>query len=304
MTDVSAWSPTDASNNTAAPAGFPEGMAPSGVNDSARAVMGGAARWFELINGKLTTSGTNTITVSATVAPSAYVTGMRYMFKAGGTNTGAATINLSSLGAKDIKRLNGTALIGGEIVNGQYFELVYDGTNMLLLTPGDRALVAQTTASAASDVTFTSLPTYFNKFRLMIFDGQVGTDNVAIYARLSESGTFKSGASDYQYADIALVRGSTVTNVDAVAGQIVLANSIGNATGEGFDAELVLSRPSSSTVCQFLKGELGAINNANTIENWQICGNRTQGSVVAQDGLRILPSSGTITGKFQLWGEI
>lgn len=46
MSDVSAWSVTDASNNVAVPDGFPEGMAPAGLNDSSRAVMGAVARWY------------------------------------------------------------------------------------------------------------------------------------------------------------------------------------------------------------------------------------------------------------------
>ena len=46
MTDISAsnWSPTDASNNSAAPDGAPEGMPPSGVNDTMRAIMGADRR--------------------------------------------------------------------------------------------------------------------------------------------------------------------------------------------------------------------------------------------------------------------
>lgn len=39
MADIQTWSTTAASNNSAAPDGFPEGMAPSGVNDAAREVM-------------------------------------------------------------------------------------------------------------------------------------------------------------------------------------------------------------------------------------------------------------------------
>ena len=47
MTDIKSWSATAASNNAASPNGFPEGMAPSGVNDSAREVMAAVRRWYE-----------------------------------------------------------------------------------------------------------------------------------------------------------------------------------------------------------------------------------------------------------------
>lgn len=52
MTDITQWDPSDDANSQASPAGFPEGQAPSGVNNSARAIMGAVRRsredagWF------------------------------------------------------------------------------------------------------------------------------------------------------------------------------------------------------------------------------------------------------------------
>lgn len=47
-------------------------------------------------------SGTNTITASVAPAFAAYVAGQAFNFVAAGTNTGAATLNINALGAKDI----------------------------------------------------------------------------------------------------------------------------------------------------------------------------------------------------------
>lgn len=47
MSAISTWSTTAASNNSASPDGFPEGMAPSGVNDSARELMAAIRTQFE-----------------------------------------------------------------------------------------------------------------------------------------------------------------------------------------------------------------------------------------------------------------
>lgn len=47
MSDVRLWSPTAANNNSTSPDGFPEGMAPSGLNDSAREVMAAIRRQHE-----------------------------------------------------------------------------------------------------------------------------------------------------------------------------------------------------------------------------------------------------------------
>lgn len=47
MSDIKSWSETAANNNSASPDGFPENMAPSGVNNSAREVMGAVRRWVD-----------------------------------------------------------------------------------------------------------------------------------------------------------------------------------------------------------------------------------------------------------------
>lgn len=47
MAAISTWSTTAADNNSASPDGFPEGMAPKGVNNSAREVMAQVRAWYE-----------------------------------------------------------------------------------------------------------------------------------------------------------------------------------------------------------------------------------------------------------------
>jgi len=47
MSDIKSWSTTAASNNSAAPDGFPEGMAPNGLNDSSRELMASVRTWYE-----------------------------------------------------------------------------------------------------------------------------------------------------------------------------------------------------------------------------------------------------------------
>jgi hypothetical protein len=66
-------------------------------------------------------------------APGSYVTGARYRFKANTANTGSATINFNSLGAKPIKKAAGgvtTDIADNDIRAGQVVDVVYDGTNM------------------------------------------------------------------------------------------------------------------------------------------------------------------------------
>lgn len=79
----------------------------------------------------------DTYTCDLSPAATAYVTGTRYRFKGATANTGASTINFNSLGAKTIKKAAGgitTDLADNDIVAGQWVDLVYDGTNMQMVS--------------------------------------------------------------------------------------------------------------------------------------------------------------------------
>jgi len=80
-----------------------------------------------------TDAGSNdTYACSPTPAISSYTTGMEVRLYPNTANTGAATINISTQGAKTIKKVAGgitTDLADNDIRAGQYVKLVYDGTN-------------------------------------------------------------------------------------------------------------------------------------------------------------------------------
>lgn len=90
--------------------------------------------------GDAATSGgsanTQTLTLDAQVA--AYTTHMFVRFIAGYTNTGPATININTLGAKSILRLDGTNIAPNDIVAGAAVLLYYDGTNFQILNAGQQ----------------------------------------------------------------------------------------------------------------------------------------------------------------------
>lgn len=79
----------------------------------------------------------DTYTVTYSPAPSAYVTGAVYRFKPNTSNTGACSINVNSLGAKSIKIQQGgitTDPSDSDLRSGQMVVLVYDGTNMQMVS--------------------------------------------------------------------------------------------------------------------------------------------------------------------------
>jgi microcystin-dependent protein len=96
---ASNWSETDASNSTPAPDGAPEGMFPSGVNDTIRAMMGATKRWYDWSIPK-TTGGTSTAyTLAYSAAPGALLDGMVHVVQFNAANGNAPTLNVNSLGA-------------------------------------------------------------------------------------------------------------------------------------------------------------------------------------------------------------
>jgi hypothetical protein len=109
-------------------------------------------------------SGTNTVTGSVaaagsiTMAPTAYATGMKFVFVPAATNTGATTLNVNSLGAKNIF-FCGAACSGGEIVQNVPCHVVYDGTQFNILGP---LVGTRKTNSIGADVNLNNTGSYFD----------------------------------------------------------------------------------------------------------------------------------------------
>jgi hypothetical protein len=81
-----------------------------------------------------TVGGTATaITLTPTVASTAYVAGQRYRFIAGSASSAATTINVSGLGAKNLFKRGSINPIAGDWGSGMILEVVYDGTSFQLL---------------------------------------------------------------------------------------------------------------------------------------------------------------------------
>lgn len=110
-------------------------------------------------------SGADTITATANPVPSAYAAGQTFRFVAAGANTGAVTLNVSSLGAKAITKNGTNALVAGDIPASGVVTVTYDGTqfqlvnNALVPTFYNTLTVVSTDAGAAFAPT---LDTYRN----------------------------------------------------------------------------------------------------------------------------------------------
>lgn len=73
--------------------------------------------------------------ITVTPAITAYATGQRFIYKANTANTGTATLAVNGLAAVTIVKNLNTTLADSDIKAGQIVEVVYDGTNMQLVSP-------------------------------------------------------------------------------------------------------------------------------------------------------------------------
>ena len=99
----------------------------------------------------VTVTGTDTITGTLTPALTAYTAGQMFYFVAGGANTGAVTLNIDGLGARNMTRHGSVALVAGDILSGEVCVVVYDGTRFQLLNPASYTNLNVTGVLALAD---------------------------------------------------------------------------------------------------------------------------------------------------------
>lgn len=154
MPDIYDWSTTANDNDDAdSTINWAEGQAPGTVNGSARNMMKRTKEFLNDYGAVGTVAGTDTITCTSAIA--ALATGKRLSFVAANTNTGAATLNVNSLGAKAIRKISGgsdVALSAGDIAAGETYTVIYratanSGAGAWVLV-GAAAVAAATTSAA------------------------------------------------------------------------------------------------------------------------------------------------------------
>lgn len=126
------WSQTPASNgNIDTAINFQEGQAPSTLNDSARAVMAGIAKYRDDVAGSLLTGGTSTaytLTSNEGFDTLAHMSGQTLNVRFNATNGATPTLNVDGLGAKPIQVNASTAVGTGVIGANSVWQLTYDNS--------------------------------------------------------------------------------------------------------------------------------------------------------------------------------
>lgn len=167
---VPLWSKTASSNASADPAvNWAEGMAPAGVNDSARAMMASVAKWRDDLYG-LTTSGTSTaytVTTNATYASASVMSGAVFTIIPHTTSGASPTLAVDSLTARALNASTGVAVPTGALVSGTPYlvKYVHASTEFIVL-----GVVGKSTLAALDIIAGTSSSTIATDDTLPIYD--------------------------------------------------------------------------------------------------------------------------------------
>jgi hypothetical protein len=314
------WSKTAASNsNSDATINWAEGQLPSTVNGSARAEMAALASFRDDINGSLTTAGSsNAYTITTNIAFTAYATGLMVAFKANHVNTGAATLNVNSIGAKALRTQDDAALQPGQIANnGQYFAKYDAAANgsagaWLLQNPSvplmelPRLLVSGSVSDAAAlEIVLTSYTAYRGLLvRLINFVPATDAANLGLRVSTNAGASYNAGASDYRYAySVALDSTTTVSaTVSQAATEIQLAASVSNTAAEGGAiAEITIMNQTATGIWPTVRWNTSIVDDSGRLR--MLTGSGTRQTAQDTDAVQFLFSSGNIaSGTWALYG--
>lgn len=132
----------DDAGNTITGIVIPDSIGPTQVNETADFNFSGQIAKQDIMDASsfcLDAGSTDAYACDLAPAITAYVTGTRYRFKANTANTGAATLQLNSIPTPvAIKKAIGSLTVDlstGDIIAGQWVDVVYNGTNFQLQSP-------------------------------------------------------------------------------------------------------------------------------------------------------------------------
>lgn len=198
----------------------------------------------------------NALTLDLPVNAAAYTQNMIVRFKAANTNTGAATIDVDGLGAKNIYKISGGAigaLSAGDIIAGGMYELAYDGTQFQLLnmqvpvvSSNGMDLISAVDIVSAFTADFTSgITSAYKNYLLALSDFRTsGVLSTELWLRLGDGGTasYYSGGSDYAYS-YAKQAGATASQAASSGSAIKLATDLKYSNSRGFSGSVLISAP-------------------------------------------------------------
>jgi hypothetical protein len=255
-------------------------------------------------------SGTDTLTVDLFKAPTAYQTGQGIAFKAANTNTGAVTLNLNSLGAKDVQKVVGTslsALEAEDIVQNSMYRVLYNGTVWVLQNPstvksGSWETISTLSLASSPNITFDSgIDSTYKLYRIRGLSIDPSADISDIIVRTDSSGgaSYDNGVSDYDWSvrryNVGL--GTSADEFDIADSEMELigtaGNPVGSAASEGFSFEFMMLNPANASQDSRFRWNVEYGDSSGRYVGLLGWGSRRSGAIV--NAIQFTPNTGNFT---------
>lgn len=196
----------------------------------------------------------DTYVITLSPVPTSYTAGMVLHFKANTANTGAATLNVNSLGAKTIKKGVSTTLADSDIAAGMFCTVIYDGTDFILQNPTNAPKASNGTITISSSTT-TTITLGFRPKHVTIHSTNGGGAVIAagLTAAMSNGGydaTTNTMWCTWVGNDAATNSSSGTSaaySLNVTYGATPTTATIGNITDTGFD--IVSTKGTPAPVC-------------------------------------------------------
>lgn len=257
-------------------------------------------------------SGTDTLTASLLKAPAAYATYMQVLIIPANDNTGAVTLNLNGLGEKDVKKMGASglaALDGGDLKAGGAYPAVYDGTRFIVIGGtagsggGSWVPINTTTASGASAVDFAGLLNSTYDTYMIVGEKIVPSTTQDIYVRVGYGGTPTYVSATYTSVgwSVASNAASGMVDQNGVNSAYVAARGVAAVTCA---FEMIVDNTQSTSLAKPARASSMFGLGAGHVQREIRAGLASDTNAInnALTSLRVLPSTGTFSGVFTLFG--
>lgn len=188
------WDATAINNADIGGIGIEGSDLPSNFDNALRELMAQQAKRIAAVNGTIVSTGSsNAYVVSSGQSYGALDDGIEVAFMANHTNTGAATLAVDGLIAKAIRKPDGSALIDGDIENGQFCRLAYDAGNeywLLSSLPSKVGYAGSVAKTAAFTVATSEIGQIFS------CDASGGAFTVTLPAAATATGRFVAAVAN------------------------------------------------------------------------------------------------------------
>jgi hypothetical protein len=178
----------------------------------------------------------------------------------------------------------------------------YDGTAQVVNVPGSMVYLSTVTASAASTADIeTTFDSTYDEYWIIAESIKPSVDGATINLRMKLSGAYVT-TNDYGWTRVQITTASSVVSggASSAATEIRFIDKIGNAATKYGWGIIKIKTPSGSNIKALQYESSAFIDTAGTLDAY--FGSGFNAGTGALTGIRFLPSSGTFSGTFRLYG--